>query len=279
MSDHRLTRSRLRACLALSTMAPSAGIFTTFHFSSSVVSSVKCTLSSASSSSTDVEHQYRHLVIAKLNSVQNTTRSNLLDHPDPEILILNYTETSERASGKLNIKHQVPLDERGSRPAEFCLDAIVHLSGAFAVVSCYTGKLKVVMVESGEVVNIQIPELNLLSFTFLPLVNEEEQHAHTYAVALLHLDYQEHNQLISRTFTISSDTGPELDSTAIDVECSSHFFSPTLISFKNVPTPDEGGVYLIPVDPADIQMKVKVVRMRRKKYSSEESLWLEEVGF
>ncbi|KAJ3781139.1 CPSF A subunit region-domain-containing protein [Lentinula aff. detonsa] len=256
-------------------MAPSTRILTTFHSSSSVISSVKCSLSSASSSSTDVEDQYQHLVIAKLNSIQvysiretslelecsveirgkvraikrvpiaNTTRSNLLvllDHPDPEILILNYTETSERASGKLNVKHQVPLDERGSRPAEFCLDAIVHPSGEFAVVSCYTGKLKVVMVESGEVVNIQIPELNLLSFTFLPLVNEEEQHTHTYAVALLHLDYQEHIQLISRTLTISSDTGPELDSTTtIDVEYSSHFFSPTLISFKNVPTPDEGG--------------------------------------
>ncbi|KAJ3733076.1 CPSF A subunit region-domain-containing protein [Lentinula guzmanii] len=266
-------------------MAPSTRILTTFHSSSSVISSVKCSLSSASSSSTDVEDQYQHLVIAKLNSIQvysiretslelecsveirgkvraikrvpiaNTTRSNLLvllDHPDPEILILNYTETSERASGRLNIKHQVPLDERGSRPAEFCLDAIVHPSGEFAVVSCYTGKLKVVMVESGEVVNIQIPELNLLSFTFLPLVNEEEQHTHTYAVALLHLDYQEHIQLISRTLTISSDTGPELDSTTtIDVEYSSHFFSPTLISFKNVPTPDEGGVYLIPVPPAD----------------------------
>ncbi|KAJ3744599.1 CPSF A subunit region-domain-containing protein [Lentinula detonsa] len=266
-------------------MAPSTRILTTFHSSSSVISSVKCSLSSASSSSTDVEDQYQHLVIAKLNSIQvysiretglelecsveirgkvraikrvpiaNTTRSNLLvllDHPDPEILILNYTETSERASGRLNIKHQVPLDERGSRPAEFCLDAIVHPSGRFAVVSCYTGKLKVVMVESGEVVNVQIPELNLLSFTFLPLVNEEEQHMHTYAVALLHLDYQEHIQLISRTLTISSDTGPELDSTTtIDVEYSSHFFSPTLISFKNVPTPDEGGVYLIPVPPAD----------------------------
>ncbi|KAJ3991663.1 CPSF A subunit region-domain-containing protein [Lentinula boryana] len=266
-------------------MAPSTKILTTFHSSSSVISSVKCSLSSASSSSTDVEDQYQHLIIAKLNSIQvysiretslelecsvdirgkvraikrvpiaNTTRSNLLvllDHPDPEILILNYTETSERASGKLNIKHQIPLDERGSRPAEFCLDAIVHPSGAFAVVSCYTGKLKVVMVESGEVVNVQIPELNLLSFTFLPLVNKEEQHTHTYAVALLHLDYQERIQLISRTLTISSDTGPELDSTTtIDVEYSSHFFSPTLISFKDVPTPDEGGVYLIPVPPAD----------------------------
>ncbi|KAJ3733074.1 hypothetical protein DFJ43DRAFT_277071 [Lentinula guzmanii] len=213
--------------------------------------------------------------------IANTTRSNLLvllDHPDPEILILNYTETSERPSGKLNIKHQVSLDERGSRPAEFCLDAIVHPFGAFAVASCYTGILKLVTVESGEVVDIQIPELNLLSFNFLPLVNEEEQHTHTYAIALFHLDYHEHIQLISRTLTISSETGPALDSTTIDVEYS--FSHQRLYRSRTFQRQTKVGCILSLFLPQmKIQMKVKVVWMRRKTYSSEESLWLEEVGF
>ncbi|KAJ4488025.1 CPSF A subunit region-domain-containing protein [Lentinula aciculospora] len=239
-------------------------IASTFHPSSSVISSVKCSLSL---------RELEHLVVAKLNSlqvysilesklqlecnlevrgkvrlvraipIQNSFRSNLLvllDHPDPEILILNYTETLEPGSGRLNLKHQIPLDERGSRPSEFCTDAIVHSSGLFAVVSCYTGKLKVVIIETGEVHNLPLPELNLLSLTFLPLVREDN-----YALALLHIDYNEHIQLVSRNLHISTDSGPELDTTDY-----SNLLQPTSISYKNIPIPDEAAIHLIPI-PAD----------------------------
>ncbi|KAJ3896557.1 CPSF A subunit region-domain-containing protein [Lentinula edodes] len=239
-------------------------IASTFHPSSSVISSVKCSLAS---------RELEHLVIAKLNNltvysilesklqlecnldvrgkvrlvravpIQNSQRSNLLillDHPDPEILILNYTETSEPGSGRLNLKHQIPLDERGSRPSELCTDAIVHPSGLFAVVSCYTGKLKVVMIDNGEVHNVQIPELNLLSFTFLPLV-----HKHNYALALLYIDYKEHIQLVSRNLRISPDSNADLD-----IADYSNLLPPTSISYKNLPNPAETAVHLIPI-PAD----------------------------
>ncbi|KAJ3863624.1 CPSF A subunit region-domain-containing protein [Lentinula novae-zelandiae] len=239
-------------------------IASTFHPSSSVISSVKCSLAS---------RELEHLVIAKLNSltvysilesklqsecnldvrgkvrlvravpIQNSQRSNLLvllDHPDPEILILNYTETSEPGSGRLNLKHQIPLDERGSRPSELCTDAIVHPSGLFAVVSCYTGKLKVVMIDNGEVHNVQIPELNLLSFTFLPLVHEDN-----YALALLYIDYKEHIQLVSRNLRISPDSNADLD-----IADYSNLLPPTSISYKNLPNPAETAVHLIPI-PAD----------------------------
>ncbi|KAJ3856320.1 CPSF A subunit region-domain-containing protein [Lentinula lateritia] len=239
-------------------------IASTFHPSSSVISSVKCSLAS---------RELEHLVIAKLNSltvysilesklqlecnldvrgkvrlvravpIQNSQRSNLLvllDHPDPEILILNYTETSEPGSGRLNLKHQIPLDERGSRPSELCTDAIVHPSGLFAVVSCYTGKLKVVMIDNGEVHNLQVPELNLLSFAFLPLVHEDN-----YALALLYIDYKEHIQLVSRNLRISPDSNADLD-----VANYSNLLSPTSISYKNLPNPAETAVHLIPI-PAD----------------------------
>ncbi|KAF8831356.1 hypothetical protein HHX47_DHR1000666 [Lentinula edodes] len=175
----------------------------------------------------------------------NSHRSNLLillDHPDPEILIFKYTETSEPKTATLNLKHQIPLDERGSRPSELCTDAIVHPSGVFAVVSCYTGKLKVVMMESGEVHNVQIPELNLLSFTFLPLV-----HKHNYALALLYIDYKEHIQLVSRNLRISPDSESNVD---LDISSYSHLLPPTTISYKNLPNPAETAVHLISI-PAD----------------------------
>ncbi|KAJ3904528.1 CPSF A subunit region-domain-containing protein [Lentinula edodes] len=244
----------------------STRITSTFHPSSSIISSVKCSL---------ISPDLSHLVVAKLNSVsvysilesglqlecsvgvrgkvrvvravpiQNSHRSNLLillDHPDPELLIFKYTETSAPRTATLNIKHQIPLDERGSRPSELCTDAIVHPSGVFGVVSCYTGKLKVVMMESGEVFGLQIPELNLLSYTFLPLV-----HKHNYALALLYIDYKEHIQLVSRNLRISPDSESNVD---LDISSYSNLLPPTTISYKHLPNPAETAVHLIPI-PAD----------------------------
>ncbi|KAJ3923618.1 CPSF A subunit region-domain-containing protein [Lentinula edodes] len=251
----------------------STRITSTFHPSSSIISSVKCSL---------ISPDLSHLVVAKLNSVsvysilesglqlecsvgvrgkvrvvravpiQNSHRSNLLillDHPDPEILIFTYTETSEPGTATLNLKHQIPLDERGSRPSELCTDAIVHPSGVFGVVSCYTGKLKVVMMESGEVFGLQcvaIPELNLLSYTFLPLVHEDN-----YALALLYIDYKEHIQLVSRNLRISPSSESNAD---LDISSYSHLLPPTTISYKHLPNPAETAVHLIPIPPDEDYM-------------------------
>ncbi|KAE9400776.1 hypothetical protein BT96DRAFT_992689 [Gymnopus androsaceus JB14] len=178
--------------------------------------------------------------------IQDSSRSNLLvllDHPDPEVLILNYTEESEPGTGKLNLKHQIPLDERGSRPSELCTDAIVHPSGMFAVVSCYAGRLKVITIEDGEVYNLQLSEINLLSFAFLPLIHEDN-----YSLAILYIDHKEHVQLVARNLRISTDSGADLDS-----ELSS-LLLPTSISLKSLPIPYESLPQLIPIPANDFEM-------------------------
>lgn len=86
----------------------------------------------------------------------------------------------------------------------------------------------------------RIPELNLLSFTFLPLVHEDN-----YALALLYIDYKEHIQLVSRNLRISPDSNADLDITDY-----SNLLPPTSISYKNLPNPAETAVHLIPI-PAD----------------------------
>ncbi|KAF8895272.1 CPSF A subunit region-domain-containing protein [Infundibulicybe gibba] len=144
-------------------------IVSTFHQPSSVLSSVKCRLSTR-----DLEH----LVVAKTNRIDiyslqphglqhehtqeiwgkilcvkavpipGSIRSNVLlmiDHPDPELILFSYTESD----GTLSIKKQLSLHERTPRQAEFFTDVVVHPSGKVAVVSCYAGKLKVVKFKAG----------------------------------------------------------------------------------------------------------------------------------
>ena len=72
----------------------------------------------------------------------------LLAHPDPELIFLSYSE-SELGAGELTTKKQLMLHERTPRPAEFFNDVLIHPSGKVAVVSCYTGKLKIVKFKAG----------------------------------------------------------------------------------------------------------------------------------
>ncbi|KAF5391270.1 hypothetical protein D9757_001966 [Collybiopsis confluens] len=172
-----------------------------------------------------------------LTATQNTSRCNLfvlLDHPDPEVLVLNYTE-SGIGSRRLNRKYQISLEERGSRPSEFCTDVLIHSSGDFAVVSCYTGKLKVISLDDGQVYNLQIFEHNLLSFTFLPLVHEDN-----HALALLYLDHNEKIHIIARNLRVYPG-GAELDSEF------SNLFQSTSIPPKYLPCVDELSPRLIPI--------------------------------
>lgn len=78
-------------------------------------------------------------------------RSNLLvmlDHPDPALLFLTYTE-SIAGTGELTVKKELPLYERLPRSAEFCNDVFVDPTGTLVAASCYAGKLKVVRLKAG----------------------------------------------------------------------------------------------------------------------------------
>lgn len=67
----------------------------------------------------------------------------LTDHPDPELVFLLFT-ASKSGERTLSTTRHLALFERSARQAEFCHDVLVDPSGAIAVVSIYTGKLKII---------------------------------------------------------------------------------------------------------------------------------------
>jgi DNA damage-binding protein 1 len=83
--------------------------------------------------------------------MQGSSRSNLIlmiAHPDPTLVFLTYLET-ESGGGELVTRKQLSLYERTPRQAEFYNDVLIHPSGKLAVVSCYTGKLKIITLKGG----------------------------------------------------------------------------------------------------------------------------------
>ncbi|KAF8630852.1 hypothetical protein AX17_005211 [Amanita inopinata Kibby_2008] len=225
-------------------------IVTTFHQPSSVLCSVKCHLGSS-----DVEH----LVVGKLNrlvvySIQphglqqecttevwgkvlsvkaipipRSSRSNLvlmIAHPDPELIFFTYIEP-EGGAAELVVKKQLALYERTPRPAEFFNDILVHPSGQLAVVSCYTGKLKIIKLKAGshrEEFDVLLPELNVFSLAFLPTPEFE------YSIAILYLDNRGRLQLHARDIFVE-----DLELSAY----SSSLLQSTVISDKVFPFPAE----------------------------------------
>ncbi|KAF8635825.1 hypothetical protein AX15_000024 [Amanita polypyramis BW_CC] len=237
-------------------------VVATFHQPSSVLSSVKCHLGSK-----DVEH----LIIGKLNRVivysiqphglqkecsvdirgkalclkavpiPKSHRSNLLlmiAHPDPEIVFFTYTET-EDGTGELIVKNQLPLYERAPRPAEFFNDVLVHPSGQLAIVSCYTGKLKIIKIKTGNYqddFDASLPELNVFSIAFLSTFEAE------YAIAILYLDSKGRVQLHARDILLD------------DFELSARpsvLLHPTPLSDKVVPFPTDIVPRLVSVPAPD----------------------------
>lgn len=78
-------------------------------------------------------------------------RSNLvlmITHPEPELVFFSYTE-SETGGAELVVKKRLSLFDRSPRLSEFFDDVLVHPSGTLAVVKCYSGKLKVVILKAG----------------------------------------------------------------------------------------------------------------------------------
>ena len=73
----------------------------------------------------------------------------LTDHPDPQLLFLEYSDNTEQPG--LKCTWHSSLYDRVARHAEFFTDIVVSPSREVAVVSCYVGKLKVVHILDGEV--------------------------------------------------------------------------------------------------------------------------------
>ena len=86
------------------------------------------------------------------NQVQASgMRSNLLlmiTHPEPELIFLSYVE-SETGAAELVVKKRLTLLDRSPRLSEFFNDVLVHPSGRLAIVHCYSGRLKVVVLKAG----------------------------------------------------------------------------------------------------------------------------------
>ncbi|KAF8208666.1 mono-functional DNA-alkylating methyl methanesulfonate N-term-domain-containing protein [Mycena galopus ATCC 62051] len=236
-------------------------IVSTFHQPSSILCSVKCNLTSTS---------LEHLVVAKLDgldiySVQpeglkhecrwnvwgnilsvksvptfDSSRSNLivmLDHPEPELVFLTYTQSN--AGGTLSTTKRLELVERNhnQRPAEFFNDVLVHPDGELAIVSCYTGKLKVVALENGNYksdCDASIAELVIISLAFLPSPDE-------CAIAILYYDHTRRVQLHARTLINDNDSSYDI---SYDLSTVLH---PTPITAKILPFPEEAVPRLIPV--------------------------------
>ncbi|KAF5338915.1 hypothetical protein D9611_008687 [Ephemerocybe angulata] len=241
-------------------------VVTTFHASSSVVSSAKCCLTAS--------RELEFLVVAKLNRIevyslqasglqyecgvdvwgkvlcvkalpiQGTNRSKLvvmISHPDPEVIFLAYEAVAD-GKKELVVNHSLSLRERSSRPAEFFNDLLVHPSGQLVVAHCYTGRIKVIFVEAGDYeqdFDCAFSECNVLSMAILPTYEDE-----LYTLAILHIDALQRIQLISRELS-NQETGWELSPTP------SMLLPPTAISDKTFPTPTDNIPRLIPVNPAD----------------------------
>ncbi|KAI0335819.1 hypothetical protein GY45DRAFT_705258 [Cubamyces sp. BRFM 1775] len=191
----------------------------TFHPSSSVTHSLKCRLTP--------DPTAEHLVIAKTDKlevyslqpdglkhecttdmwgqivgmhaipVQDESHSNLLvmtNHPDAKVVLMTYGVENDVPALQPGGSHS--LVDRAARQAEFVTDFQVDPTGQIAVVSCYAGKLKVIKLEDGELgqaFDVSLPEINLLSFTFLYTAEEDR-----FTLALLHLNHRRQIQLLCR---------------------------------------------------------------------------------
>ena len=72
----------------------------------------------------------------------------LTDHPDPRFIVLSLSDTSGQP--ELTTAFFLPLSERTGRHAEHFTDILVHPDGQVAAISCYAGKLKVVVFKNGK---------------------------------------------------------------------------------------------------------------------------------
>lgn len=152
----------------------------------------------------------------------------MLDHPEPELLFFSYSESA------LVLDKQLSLQDRGPRPAEFLNAAFVHPSGTIAVISCYTCRLRIIVLENAKFqydFDLTLPQANLLSLAFLPTEDDE------FVLAILHIDHHERTQLLAMEINVE-----EVELTA------STLLQPTAISSKMVPCPANQIPKMLPVN-------------------------------
>ncbi|KAI0061660.1 hypothetical protein BV25DRAFT_1857049 [Artomyces pyxidatus] len=250
-------------------------VVSTFHPPSSVTGSVRCHLTS--------DGNLDHLVVVKTNRVDvysaqpdglrhecgteiwgristvravptNNEKENLVlltDHPEPRLIFLEFTP---REPSLKNVK-TIDLYERTARPSEFLHTVLVHPSGDLAIVSCYTGKLRVVQLTNGKPghdFDVILPELNLLSIAFLPTPVDD-----VYLLGILHLNYNQEILLLARDLRLSEfELSPEPSLLLPPTTLSPSAYSltetaPSLIPVPSVPSTDplvddySGGVLVV----------------------------------
>ncbi|KAH7926445.1 hypothetical protein BV22DRAFT_1118853 [Leucogyrophana mollusca] len=198
-------------------------IVTTFHPSSSVLDSTKCQLADADASELlavakldrvefysfqpeGLRHEQTLEIWGRVHSIKavpikSSRRLSILvltDHPEPQLIFVTLTISG---SGPPEVKTKfLSLFERSVRAAEFFNNVVVDPSAGIAVVSVYTGKLKIIVLdeEGGHAKDFDasIPELNLLGLAFIPSSSESQ------TLAMLHLDHQQRLQLLSRELSV-----------------------------------------------------------------------------
>ena len=72
----------------------------------------------------------------------------MTDHPNPNLVLMTYTMEDDVAA--LVETSSQSLADRAARQSEYVMDFAVDPSGKSVAVSCYTGKLKVVQIQKGE---------------------------------------------------------------------------------------------------------------------------------
>lgn len=73
----------------------------------------------------------------------------MTDHPDPRVIVLEYQ--GKGGTGQLVDVGTVSLHDRIARHAEFCNTVTIDPTGSIAVVSCYVGKLRVLVFQDGTI--------------------------------------------------------------------------------------------------------------------------------
>ncbi|EGN98024.1 hypothetical protein SERLA73DRAFT_109335 [Serpula lacrymans var. lacrymans S7.3] len=220
-------------------------VVNTFHPSSSVLDSLRCHLTGktdtdylvvanlnrihiSSVQPDGLRHECRFEVWGRVGAIKAVPSENkqcmtilvLTDHPDPELIFLSYQASQSGGLDLIYTKH-LSLLERGARFAEFFNNVLVDPTGRLAVVSPYTGKLKIVLITPEGTYDtdfdVSIAELNLLALEFI------SSEPDLYTLAIMHIDHLKRLQLLSRDisldeYQLSPTPSPALPSTPLSAK-------------------------------------------------------------
>ncbi|KAJ3823103.1 mono-functional DNA-alkylating methyl methanesulfonate N-term-domain-containing protein [Lentinula raphanica] len=165
----------------------------------------------------------------------------LLDHPDPEILVLG--APGHGPGRRISILKTIPIQERGRRPGEFCMDLQVvrGTTRTTAICTAYAGVLHVVWIESGEVESVPLEGMmNLVGVGVGVGVGVSQQ------LWMIHLDRKERLKIVVKTLVVPLGGGLEL----LDGEGDGgkERDREITMAYKDMPLPEpDGQVFVVPV--------------------------------